>query len=338
VSPGLGRECYGAKQGQTDPNNLLHGIEKPNCARRRTRKKRKRKKKGKAGHPGKGVQPAEQAPAKEKPSPKATEEKNDGFTVVGKKGKPAKPKPAAPKKRKEPRPKTRPDALLLKVQKGSSYAAVLKTLKTKREELKEIGEAAAKVRRSGDNVLFELTSAGSQGIGQLVESLQTELGGTATVATLRQTSIVVIRDVCEEVDRAEIRDDLMDQLQVQVGGKEIRLGAVVRGMRKAYITVNNDVALMMYGLKRIWWSSCRITVQQTERKCFRCHRQGHLAKNCKGPDRSALCFWCGSEEHKSAQCNGVRRCLDCGEAFGANHATGNAKCPSKRQAPSLPKK
>uniref|UniRef100_A0A182JLZ1 Uncharacterized protein n=1 Tax=Anopheles atroparvus TaxID=41427 RepID=A0A182JLZ1_ANOAO len=196
--------------------------------------KLERAQKGKAGRAA--VAPAEQAPAKEKPSPKATEEKNDGFTVVGKKGKPAKPKPAAPKKRKEPRPKTRPDALLLKVQKGSSYAAVLKTLKTKREELKEIGEAAAKVRRSGDNVLFELTSAGSQGIGQLVESLQTELGGTATVATLRQTSIVVIRDVCEEVDRAEIRDDLMDQLQVQGNpnwvadasgiGRDLRTGEV----------------------------------------------------------------------------------------------------------------
>uniref|UniRef100_A0A182IYV8 Gag-like protein n=1 Tax=Anopheles atroparvus TaxID=41427 RepID=A0A182IYV8_ANOAO len=222
-----------------------------------------RAQKGNTGHPTKEVQPAEAAPRKEKPLKKAAVETDDGFTVVGRKGKPAKQKPDAAKqkpvsskKKKEPRPKTRPDALLLKVQEGSSYAAVLKTLKTKQEELKEVGEAAAKIRRSGDNVLLVLTSAGSKGIGQLAECLQTELEGTATVATLRQTSTLVIRDVSEEVDRAEIRDALKEQLQVAVSESEIRLGAIVRGMRKAYLTVNNDIALMLNGLKlRIWWTT-----------------------------------------------------------------------------------
>lgn len=62
-----------------------------------------------AGNQSADAQTVEPAPARGKPPLKTTVEKEDGFIVVGKKGKPAKTKSAA-KKTKEPRPKSRLDA------------------------------------------------------------------------------------------------------------------------------------------------------------------------------------------------------------------------------------
>jgi len=42
-------------------------------------------------------------------------------------------------------------------------------------------------------------------------------------------------------------------------------------------------------------------------RCFRCLSRGHLAGQCKGPDRSKCCRRCGITGHRAAKCEATTK-------------------------------
>lgn len=59
------------------------------------------------------------------------------------------------------------------------------------------------------------------------------------------------------------------------------------------------------------------------RRCYHCHRFGHISQNCRRAKRGlpALCVKCGRKEHdQSVSC--VAKCVNCGEP----HAASYKKC------------
>ncbi|XP_058122815.1 uncharacterized protein LOC131293767 [Anopheles ziemanni] len=160
--------------------------------------------------------------------------------------------------------------------------------------------------------------------------MEASLEGKATVTTLRQTVTVVIRNVDEVATREEIRDALEEQQRVNISASAVRLGAVHRGLRKAFIRVAaTEATTLLEKRLRIGWTSCTIAENTESKKCFRCFHSGHIQRHCEGPDRSGLCMICGNEGHKAAQCSSERRCLDCGVESGSDHVTGHVRCPKR---------
>lgn len=66
-------------------------------------------------------------------------------------------------------------------------------------------------------------------------------------------------------------------------------------------------------------------------RCFRCQRHGHLAANCRGPQRCKIC----SGEHDFKECTSRRdpKCANCS----GPHAASYAGCPRRRAATAVRK-
>ena len=72
-----------------------------------------------------------------------------------------------------------------------------------------------------------------------------------------------------------------------------------RGNRKAFDLLEEAKALKLLKAAhiKIGWVSCRVRRKKELNRCYRCLGFGHIAANCRGPDRSRCCWRCGEEGH-----------------------------------------
>ena len=62
---------------------------------------------------------------------------------------------------------------------------------------------------------------------------------------------------------------------------------------------------------KIGWVSCRVRRKKKVNRCFRGLGFGHIAVDCRGPDRSRCCWRCGEEGHVAGSWSGKPRCYVC---------------------------
>ena len=226
----------------------------------------------------------------------------------------------------------RPDVVIVKAKEGGpSYADMLKKLKDD-PSLKEVGESVAKIRRNGaGNLLLELRK--SAPTIRVSDAISQKLGESANVVTQTDETTVEIRDLDESTTPADVREALSELL-----GIEIQTSAV-KSVRKAYrctqtaiVRLSTELARKSVdiGRVRIGWVNCRIRERIDVRKCFKCWAFGHMAKDCKGTDRSKCCLRCSEEGHMRKACkNKEARCVLCSER--RNHPTGSFACPAYQE-------
>ena len=79
-----------------------------------------------------------------------------------------------------------------------------------------------------------------------------------------------------------------------------------RGNRKTYVVLEEARALkLLKGAHiKIGWVSCRVCRRKEVNRCFRCLGFGHIAADCRGPDRSRCCWKCDEEGHLAGSCTG----------------------------------
>lgn len=254
----------------------------------------------------------------------------DGFETVERQK-----RPKITVKTRAPR-RARPDAVIIEAQDGTSNADILRKVKDD-PNLKEMGDDVIRVKRTQKgHLLFEMK--GSEEKKDYQGMVEKALGSMASVKTLTQETIIVCKDIDEVTTQEEVLAAIREQFQI--GTLPI---TAIKSMRPAYggtqtaiisLSVANARILLLAGKVKIGWTVCRMREHISPKSCFRCLGYGHIARECKGVDRSKMCRKCGQEGHIAKSCSGDPKCMLCtgGKEGSQNHITGSSRCPIYKNA------
>ncbi|CAB0040040.1 unnamed protein product [Trichogramma brassicae] len=229
----------------------------------------------------------------------------------------------------KPRPAQRrvhhlPDAIVIKAKDASSYANILRTLKSDMTLQQSVRSSVQNIRRSAAGALVLQFKKNVKNASTLGVELDKALGDTATASALQHTTMIEIRDLDECTTKVEIADALSTSPNAPHLNKD-----VVKTLRKAYAGTQAAVAALLDDLAiRIGWVNCRIRGREDTLRCYRCWSPGHVSAHCKGPDRSAHCFRCGQTSHQIKDYKSNPTCVFCQEQGAVNdHASTSQYCP-----------
>ncbi|XP_018796551.1 PREDICTED: uncharacterized protein LOC108973628 [Bactrocera latifrons] len=218
-------------------------------------------------------------------------------------------------------PKRQSETVIIKPAEGNSYAEVLKCIRSK-VNIRE-GEVKIKgIRKTRAGAALLELEKGQSIKASFCEALKTTLRESATVADLKPKATIEIRDLDSLSTKEEVAEAVKEVLQDSIEDLTISI---------TYITLDEDKAdiLIRQARIKIDWVNCRLRLEETPKICFRCFGPGHLAWDCKGPDRrgQGACIKCGQPGHKMKECTKPPSCCLCVEAKHekADHIPGSAK-------------
>lgn len=119
------------------------------------------------------------------------------------------------------------------------------------------------------------------------------------VKTLLNRTIFEIRDMDEWTNEEEIIAAVTASSGAQ--RETLRVFSLKKqygGVQVALVSAPADVSKIVEGQHlRLGIVSCRVRSYEAKTRCFRCMSYGHIARECKGPDKSKECRRCGIEKH-----------------------------------------
>lgn len=235
-----------------------------------------------------------------------------------------------PKKKKKKRPQIRPEAVVIEKCDGTDLAKILKQL-THDEDLKDVGEQVAKVRRTQNGDMLLVLKRGKEAM-QVEAGIKSALKDKANVRSLAPTVAIEIAHLDEVTVAEEIAVALKQQLEIEVDPKDVKIRAGrTNGTQKAIFRVPLSMKdrVLNPGKVKVGWCVCSLREALAPVKCFKCWRIGHKGFECTGEDRSKLCIKCGQEGHKIRECKNAIACLDCRGDMVEPHYTGSLRCPNR---------
>ncbi|XP_017478968.1 PREDICTED: uncharacterized protein LOC108368603 [Rhagoletis zephyria] len=204
------------------------------------------------------------------------------------------------KKEKRPKPKNvattgklRPDAIIIEKKGESSYADILKKVKSD-ENFKSFGDSVSKIRRTqkGD-LLIELAKSCPKS-AELKALVSATLGDDASVKTFTHRILVE----CKDIDEVTTKEEVYNAIKSLPGLEGIE-SSDITGLRPAYAGTQTATIslpapkakkLIQLGKVKVGWDNCRIRERVQLKKCFKCLQYGHMSRNCGSSfDRSNQC-------------------------------------------------
>nr|XP_044248685.1 uncharacterized protein LOC123002501 [Drosophila takahashii] len=282
------------------------------------------------------------SPALQDSSKKARDkESNNGFQTVTNKKRKKYPKSddrnlkrdvnGEKKDKPRTRVRSRPDAVLVRLTEGKSYAEVLRDLRNSVKPENDVSNILSIRKTKSGDMLLELSRGSKAEL--LCETIKTRLKGDATVRTMKQQTKLEIRDIDSITEESEI----ISAIKTGIGDttEEIKIhltGVNSSEQRRAFVTLTTeDAAKILKDPRiRIGWTLCRVKECIDTMRCYKCFGVGHTQRDCKGPDRRNLCIRCGEAGHKMKECKNPVRCCVCAaeERIELNHLPGTTKCHS----------
>ena len=242
--------------------------------------------------------------------PKASPREEEWMKVPARKSlQMKKPKPES-KKPEWPR-RARPEAVLIKPTEGVSYAAILKYLK-KHVKPDELGVTVHGIWETRSKDLLVELKFSKKGRGRLDTALREVIGASRTVRHLIPRIEVKIADIEASIEAEDVENAVRGFFD-HASELELKVSLTKRpspGNRKAYVLLEKARALKLLKVTyiKIGWVSCRVRQKMKINRSYRCLGFGHMAANCRGPDRSRSCCFAKEDKPRDDHIPGTIRC------------------------------
>jgi hypothetical protein len=256
------------------------------------------------------------------PGPSTSQEEEDTSTAEWRT---VKRKRHNKKQQQETQPTTAPErtsgtSTIIIRKNGKSYADILKDLKEKdslgnETEIVSIrkGNAGQVEIRAKDPEKKLLTNLKKLKDAEVLE----KQGRTGA-----EKKHLIISGMDALVDEQQVKEAIKKVAGCKEGEIQVTsLRPAFAETQKATIVVSEEMAnkILVASPIKIGWVSCKVVARKTIIRCFKCWGEGHMSRNCKGPERNGLCFRCGEDGHKIRDCPNDKKCLDCSNT---GHRTG----------------
>ncbi|XP_044754990.1 uncharacterized protein LOC123313944 [Coccinella septempunctata] len=227
------------------------------------------------------------------------------------------------------------EAVLIEKPGYMSNAEMVSRLKGNLKEEAGLVENIEGLRETRDGHLLVEVKKGSAAGAELYQKIKenTPSGSVRRLHGSSRKKAVNLYGVDIDVKEEEIKRTISSTLGKKMEDDEVEVKALrpMRGGRQA-ATILINLESMMTLIKarsiKIGFSTATISERREVTRCNRCWKEGHLARDCRGPDRGALCRNCCKEGHRVQSCQNRPYCMEC-EREG--HRTGGATCNSKGQ-------
>ncbi|XP_066157732.1 uncharacterized protein [Euwallacea fornicatus] len=143
------------------------------------------------------------------------------------------------------------------------------------------------------------------------------------------------------IDGITKKEEVLEAMKniLGVGNDDLRVSDLRendRGTQTAVVTIKKEhVQKLLDEDIRIGMVTCQMEKTINVKRCFKCWQFDHVAKECRGLDRTRLCRKCAKEGHLEKECEGMEYCVLCDAA---GHITGRGKCREYKRALSKTKK
>uniref|UniRef100_A0ABD2VW25 CCHC-type domain-containing protein n=1 Tax=Trichogramma kaykai TaxID=54128 RepID=A0ABD2VW25_9HYME len=205
----------------------------------------------------------------------------------------------------------------------STYAGILKTLKSEPTLQKTIGSSVQSIRRSAAGALVLQLRKSVENAPSLGVEVGKVLGDVATANTIQHTTMIEIKDLDEYATKTEIAEELVKSLGALHLNEEIvnTLPKAYAGTQTAVAALPDDLATKALKLchLRIGWVNCRIRGCEDALRCYCYWSPGHVLARCRGSDLSGHCFRCGQTDHRMKDCKNNPTCVFCQELTTTMH-------------------
>ena len=192
----------------------------------------------------------------------------------------------------------RTESVLIKPAEGMSYASILRGLK-KRVNPDELGATVQGIRETRSKDLIVEQKCSKKDRERLDTAFKEAFGASGTTVPLHDhchliSSIEVeIADLHPNIEAGDVEKAVRGFFE-QGSEMEFRVSLTktpCRGNKKAYMLLEEarPMKLLKAAHIKIGWVSCRVRRRKELNRCYRCLGFGHMAADCRGPDRSRCC-------------------------------------------------